>query len=211
MMPAIIVGAIKSAKQPSSDSPAIPVSDSPAAGPFADHELAAWRGMLEVHARVTQQLDVEMHAEQGLSVSAYEVLMFLADAPEHRMRMSDIAHRVLLSRSGCTRLVDRLVALGYVIRYAASTDGRGLYAQLTDLGLEKTAAARATHRAGVRRSFLQHLTTTDQIALGDIWTRFHAHSAEPVASSDQASTGVEASPAAVRSASHGYRAVSRPA
>ena len=76
-------------------------------------------------------------------------------------------------------------------RYAASTDGRGLYAQLTDVGLHKTAVARSTHRAGVRRAFLQHLTTTGQIALGDIWTRFEAHSAGPVASSGQASTGAE--------------------
>jgi DNA-binding MarR family transcriptional regulator len=136
------------------------------------HELAAWRGMLEVHAAVTQQLDAQMHAEHGLSVSAYEVLMFLADAPEHRMRMSDIADRVLLTRSGCTRLVDRLVALGYVTRCADSTDGRGLFAELTSAGLEKVTAARVTHLEGVRRYFLDHLTATDQIALGDIWARF---------------------------------------
>jgi DNA-binding MarR family transcriptional regulator len=139
--------------------------------PLTDHELAAWRGMLQVHARVTQQLDAQMHAEHGLSVSAYEVLMFLADAPEHRMRMSDIADRVLLSRSGCTRLVDRLVELGYVTRCAASTDGRGLNAELTEAGLAKAEAARATHLAGVREYFLDRLTATDQIALGDIWSR----------------------------------------
>jgi DNA-binding MarR family transcriptional regulator len=152
-------------------------TESPAGAPFAAHELAAWRGMLEVHARVTQQLDAQMHAEHGLSVSAYEVLMFLDDAPGHRMRMSDIAERVLLSRSGCTRLVDRLVELGYVTRCAASTDGRGLYAQLTDTGLEQTHAARASHREGVRQFFLNRLTTTDQIALGDIWSRFTGSSA----------------------------------
>jgi DNA-binding MarR family transcriptional regulator len=181
----------------------MPITHSPAAGPFADHELAAWRGMLEVHARVTQQLDAQMHAEHGLSVSAYEVLMFLADAPEHRMRMSDIAERVLLSRSGCTRLVDRLVELGYVTRCADSTDGRGLNAQLTEVGLDKTAVARATHREGVRRTFLEHLTTTDQIALGDIWSRLRAHRAESAPSSGQVSTAARVSPACDRSASHG--------
>jgi DNA-binding MarR family transcriptional regulator len=141
---------------------------------LTDHELAAWRGMLQVHARVTQQLDAQMHAEHGLSVSAYEVLMFLADAPDHRLRMSDIADRVLLSRSGCTRLVDRLVELGYVTRCADSSDGRGLNAQLTEAGLAKARAARATHLAGVRQFFLDRLTATDQIALGDIWTRLAA-------------------------------------
>jgi DNA-binding MarR family transcriptional regulator len=75
--------------------------------PFSDQELAAWRGMLQVHAQVTQALDAQMRSEHGLSVSSYEVLMFLADAPGRRMRMSEIAERVLLSRSGLTRLADR--------------------------------------------------------------------------------------------------------
>jgi DNA-binding MarR family transcriptional regulator len=141
---------------------------------LTDRELAAWRGLLEAHALLTRQLDAQMHAEHGLSLSSYEVLMFLDDAPEHRMRMSEIADQVLLSRSGCTRLVDRLVEQGYVGRCAATTDGRGLYAYLTDAGLEKIRAARATHREGIRRYFLDRVTPTDQIALGDIWTRFRA-------------------------------------
>ena len=146
-------------------------TDHPAAS-LGPHELAAWRGLLEVHARVTQELDSQMQAEHGLSLSAYEVLMFLDDAPEHRLRMSEIADRVLLSRSGCTRLVDRLADQGYVTRCADSNDGRGLYAQLTEAGLGKISAARATHRDGIRRFFLNHLTATDQIVLGDVWSRF---------------------------------------
>ncbi|HET8978799.1 MAG TPA: MarR family transcriptional regulator [Solirubrobacteraceae bacterium] len=142
--------------------------------PLSDRELAAWRGMLQVHAGVTHQLDRQMRAEHGLSVSAYEVLMFLADAPEHRMRMADIADQVLLSRSGCTRLVDRLAEHGYVTRCAADSDGRGLYAQLTGAGVTKAHAARRTHREGIRAYYLQHLTETDQIVLGDIWRRLLA-------------------------------------
>jgi DNA-binding MarR family transcriptional regulator len=86
--------------------------------------------------------------------------------------MADIAERVLLSRSGLTRLVDRLAELGYVTRCAADGDGRGMYAELTDAGLTKLEAARRTHREGVRRFFLKRLSTTDQIVLGDIWSRF---------------------------------------
>jgi DNA-binding MarR family transcriptional regulator len=149
-------------------------NESSPVAPLTDRELAAWRGMLEAHSRVTRQLDAQMQAEHGISVSAYEVLMFLADAPEHRMRMSDIAERVLLSRSGCTRLVDRLVQLGYVTRSAATTDGRGLYALITAAGLEKITAARRTHHDGIRRFFLDHLTATDEIVLADIWGRFNA-------------------------------------
>lgn len=140
------------------------------------HELAAWRGLLEAHAGVTRQLDAQMQAKHGLSLSAYEVLMFLADAPAYQLRMSEVARRVLLSRSGCTRLIDRLVHLGYVTRSADSADGRGTYARLSDAGLDKIKAARVTHHEGIRRFFLDRLTTTDQIALGDIWTRLNASS-----------------------------------
>ncbi len=130
--------------------------------------------MLQAHAQVVHELDGEMHAKHGLSLSAYEVLMLLDDAPERRLRMSEIADRALLSRSGCTRLVDRLVELGMVSRCADDNDGRGLYAKLTAIGAQQLAAARATHHAGVRRLFLSRLTAIDQIALGDIWRRFES-------------------------------------
>jgi DNA-binding MarR family transcriptional regulator len=158
---------------PSTTTTGRPTTEATAASRLSPHELEAWRGMLQAHARVTQQLDAQMRAEHGVSVSAYEVLMFLTDAPDHRMRMSEIAQRVLLSRSGCTRLVDRLVELGYVTRCADATDGRGLHAELTEVGLVKARAARRTHLDGVRRFFLDQLTTTDQIALGDIWSRLN--------------------------------------
>ena len=105
--------------------------------PLTAAELAAWRGMLEVHARVTGRLDAQMRAEHGMSVSQYEVLMFLGDAPGRRLRMAEIADRVLLSRSGLTRLVDRLEQLGYVARCGDDADGRARFAELTDAGAAK--------------------------------------------------------------------------
>ena len=140
--------------------------------PLADHELAAWRGMLQAHAAMTRALDAQMHDEHGLSLSAYEVLMFLGDAPapapaDDGDRRARAAHPQRL-----TRLVDRLVELGYATRCAAENDGRGLYAQLTDTGAAALDAARRTHRQGVRQHFLDRLTLTDQLALADIWTRF---------------------------------------
>ena len=136
-----------------------------------ERELRAWRGMLQVHSAVTRQLDAQMHAEHGLSVSAYEVLMFLADADGHRLRMAEIADSVLLSRSGLTRLVDRLVALGLVVRNACADDGRGSYAELTPAGVERLEAARQTHLRGVRAFFLDKLTAEDQATLGAAWDR----------------------------------------
>lgn len=154
--------------------PAIAPDHNSAVAPLAPAELAAWRGLLQVNARVTAALDAQMRSEHGLSVSSYEVLMFLADAPDRQLRMSEIANGVLLSRSGLTRLVDRLVELGYVSRCADEADGRGSYAELTDAGLAAFRAAQRTHRKGVRRFFLQRLSTTDTVVLGDIWTRFLA-------------------------------------
>lgn len=147
------------------------------AAPLSPAELAAWRGLLQVNARVTAALDAQMRSEHGLSVSSYEVLMFLADAPGHQLRMAEIADRVLLSRSGLTRLVDRLVQLGYVARCADEADGRGSYAELTDAGRAAFRAAQRTHREGVREFFLDRLSTTDTVVLGDIWTRFLASDA----------------------------------
>ena len=146
---------------------------------FSTQELTAWRGLLEVHAQVTQVLDAQMRAEHGMAVSMYEVLMFLGDAPRHRLRMAEIADRVLLSRSGLTRLVDRLEALGYVTRCSSEHDGRGLYAELTDAGAVKLEQARRTHREGVRKIFLERLSATDQAALGDIWTHFQNANGAP--------------------------------
>ncbi|MEH3052469.1 MAG: MarR family transcriptional regulator [Patulibacter minatonensis] len=139
--------------------------------PLSPRELAAWRGMLRVHARVTQVLDAEMRDAHGLTVSQYEVLLFLGDAPDHRVRMADLAARVLLTRSGVTRLVDRLVDLGFVERCAAEGDGRGAYAQLTKGGAEVLRAARRTHLRGVREQFLGRLDDDEQEALGDAWLR----------------------------------------
>jgi DNA-binding MarR family transcriptional regulator len=136
--------------------------------------------MLEVHAEVMRRLDAQMRAAHGLSVSAYEVLMFLGDAPDRRMRMSDLAQRVLLSRSGATRLVDRLVARGDVTRCADSDDGRGLHAEITDAGLITLRAARATHHAGVREFFLHRLGDADQITLGEIWGRLRGTPSGPL-------------------------------
>jgi DNA-binding MarR family transcriptional regulator len=153
-------------------------SETDQAGPFSATELAAWRGMLQMHAQITQLLDAQMRTEHGLSVSSYEVLMFLADAPDRRLRMAEIADRVLLSRSGLTRLVDRLVQLSYVTRCAAEDDGRGAYAELTDAGLEQFQAAQRTHREGVREFYLGHLSTTDTVVLGDIFSRLAASRAD---------------------------------
>jgi DNA-binding MarR family transcriptional regulator len=151
----------------------------PPSGPFTEHELAAWRGMLQVHARVTRQLDAQMRAEHGLSVSAYEVLMFLADAPDHRLRMSEIADRVLLSRSGLTRLVERLEREGLLERADCPSDARGSLAVLTDEGMSRLAQARKTHLRGVRERFHDHFSDDELEQLGEYWRRVLGPEGQP--------------------------------
>ena len=138
---------------------------------LTERELSAWRGLLKVHARIVKALDAELEAEHGLGVTTYEVLMYLADAPDGKMRMHDLASSVLLSRSGLTRLVDRLERDGCITRKSCDTDARGAYAVITEGGRTRLAAARRTHLDGVRRHFLAHLSAQEQDELGTLWER----------------------------------------
>ena len=140
-------------------------------GSFTPRELAAWHGLLEIHAHVLHQLDLQMRSAHGLTLSQSEVLIFLDDAPDQRVRMAQLAKGVLLSSSGGTRLVERLETLGYVTRRADADDRRGLLAELTDAGRHAVMAVRATYREGVRATFLDRLRATDQVALSVISTR----------------------------------------
>lgn len=134
-------------------------------------ELRAWRGLLRAHAALTKALDAELEAAHGLPLTSYEVLLHLADAEGERMRMSDLADRVVLSRSGLTRLADRLERDGLIARESCPSDARGAFARLTPFGREQLDAARRTHLDGVRRRFLAHLSADEQQLLGAFWDR----------------------------------------
>jgi DNA-binding MarR family transcriptional regulator len=134
-------------------------------------ELAAWRGMLRVHSDMTRVLDAELTQRHGLPLTSYEVLLFLADSPDGRMRMSELADSVLLSRSGLTRLVDRLERDGLLEREQCEDDARGYFAAITDRGREVFTEARRTHLAGVRERFLSRFSRDDLRTLGELWER----------------------------------------
>ena len=134
-------------------------------------ELAAWRGFLRVHAALFKELDAELQADHQLPLSSYEVLLTLNSAPEGEMRMSEIADSVLLSRSGLTRLVDRLERDGLLERRECATDKRGANAAITDEGRRRFQAARTTHLGGVRARFLDRLSDEDKRRLGELWER----------------------------------------
>src|SRR3954464_12000021 len=122
---------------------------------LSQRELRAWRGLLRIHSRLVKALDTELEGTHGLAVTSYEVLMYLADSPEGRMRMHDLASSVLLSRSGLTRLIDRLEREGCIRRGSSEPEGRAPSAVVPAPGGEKLEAARRTHLDGVRRHFLE--------------------------------------------------------
>jgi DNA-binding MarR family transcriptional regulator len=134
-------------------------------------ELNAWRGLLRVHAAMTKALDAELMREHRLPLSSYEVLLFLADSPDGRMRMSELADRALLSRSGLTRLVDRMERDGLLRRRRCEHDQRGWFAEITGEGRELFARARRTHLDGVRERFLDHLSGEEQRTLATLWEK----------------------------------------
>jgi DNA-binding MarR family transcriptional regulator len=138
---------------------------------LSDAELAAWRGFLRTHATLVRELDLELEAAHGLPLSSYDVLVQLENAPEHKMRMRDLADAVLLSRSGLTRLVDRLVRDGLIRRSTCSADARGAFAVLTSKGRRMLETARPTHLDGVRRRFLDHFDEASLARLTDAWQR----------------------------------------
>ncbi|MGH2427317.1 MAG: MarR family winged helix-turn-helix transcriptional regulator [Candidatus Limnocylindria bacterium] len=130
-----------------------------------DPRLPAWRTFLRAHARVTRQLERELADQQGLPLADYDVLVQLASADERRLRMSELADRLLLSRSGATRLIDRLVADGLVERVTCESDRRGQWASLTDAGYDRLRRASPTHLRGVAEHFLDRLSADELVTL----------------------------------------------
>jgi DNA-binding MarR family transcriptional regulator len=121
-------------------------------------ELRAWRTFLRAHATVVRALEAELLAEHDLPLASYDVLVQLSEAPDQRLRMTELADRVLLSRSGLTRLADRLEREGLLRREACPSDARGTLAVLTDAGLQRLRAAWPTHLRGVEQHVTGRLT-----------------------------------------------------
>jgi DNA-binding MarR family transcriptional regulator len=122
-----------------------------------DAQLAAWRALLEAHAAVTDLLERELEQERGLPLSKFEVLLKLAEAPGGRLRMLELAQSVLLSKSGLSRLVDRMEEAELVRRERCPSDRRGAYAVLTDEGRRLLRRAAPVHLRGIKEHFTSHL------------------------------------------------------
>lgn len=120
--------------------------------------LEAWRSYLQSQRSILRELDADLVAGHGLTARDYEVLLYLAQAPDCKLPMSALAESTMLTRSGVTRLIDGLVTTGLIERASCPSDARVSYAALTDAGIAKLRDAGRTHIAGIRRLFLAHFS-----------------------------------------------------
>jgi DNA-binding MarR family transcriptional regulator len=142
-------------------------------------ELGAWRAFLRAHSQISRELEAELVAEHDLPLASYDVLLQLAESDGRRLRMTELADRVLLSRSGLTRLVDRLERDGLVEREACLSDARGTLAVLTQAGLTRLRSAAPTHLRGISEHMTSRLTPEELDELQRLMLKLGADSLAP--------------------------------
>ena len=118
--------------------------------------LAAWLSLLRAHATLMRQLETQLEQQTGLALADYDVLVQLAIAGG-QLRMTELADRALISRSGMTRRVARLSDEGLVRRSEATADGRGVVVALTDAGVARLAETIPAHARGIAEHFVSRL------------------------------------------------------
>jgi DNA-binding MarR family transcriptional regulator len=127
---------------------------------------------MEAHAAVLDVLKAELQRERDLPLPWYDVLLHLSEAPGHRLRMQQLAARLVITQGGITRLVDRMQAAGLVQRASCESDGRGAYAVLAAEGQAVLRDAAPVHLRGVEEHFLAHLTPQEvemlRVAMGRV-------------------------------------------
>src|SRR5436305_6972220 len=151
--------------------------------------LDAWRSYLQSHASILRELDAELVAEHEMTTRDYEVLLYLAQAPDRRLPMSKLAASTMLTRSGITRLVDGLVSAGLIERVACPTDARVSYAELTDGGYQKLRKAGCSHIASVRRLFVEYFSEAEIEQLASLLGRLPGANQDGGACSVEEETG----------------------
>lgn len=128
---------------------------------LTDDEQQVWRSFLYGVTRTMNNIDDALQARSDLAMTDYEILVVLSELPDHQLRMSELANRVLISRSRLTYRVNQLIRRGFVARVKCEDDGRGLFAVLTPAGLHALSEAAPGHVEDVREFFLEHLAEED--------------------------------------------------
>jgi DNA-binding MarR family transcriptional regulator len=135
-------------------------------------EIAAWAGFVMTQGRLFRRIEDELRQQSGITHSEYEVLLRLNYSKERRERIQTLAAKSLLSRSGTSRAVDRLVKVGYVKRSDAEEDGRGAYAELTARGRAFFEKTQAEHLKLVKDVYISKFNEPELKLLAEFWKRF---------------------------------------
>ena len=138
-------------------------------------QLNAWKLFLTMHRRIVDAIDHDMQASGHLPLSSYDVLIELQGVPGHRLRMTELAKRVVLSRSGLTRLVDRLEAEALLVRDRVDGDRRGAYAVMTDAGMAALRVAWPHYARGIETYFAAALAEDEMELLGKLLQHIAEH------------------------------------
>jgi DNA-binding MarR family transcriptional regulator len=133
-------------------------------------EMVAWRSYIIASRRLLEALDNDL-VDHDLSMADYEILAQLSDAPDRKMRMSELAAIALLSRSRLSHRMKVMEKAGWVKREACPSDKRGYFAVMTPKGWKAIVAAAPDHVASVRARFVNHLSKADQEVLAQIFSR----------------------------------------
>lgn len=133
-------------------------------------EMKAWRRYIIASRRLLEALDLDL-ASHELSMADYEVLAQLSDAPDRKMRMSELAEVAMLSRSRLSHRIKVMEQAGWVKREACPEDKRGFFAVMTGKGWKAIVGAAPDHVESVRTRFVDHLTKEDQRVLSEIFER----------------------------------------
>ena len=133
-------------------------------------EMKAWRRYIIASRRLLEALDTDLEGHD-LSMADYEILAQLSDAPERKMRMSDLAAQALLSRSRLSHRMKVMERAGWVKREACPSDKRGYFAVMTAKGWKAIVAAAPDHVESVRTRFVDHLSKADQEVVATIFNR----------------------------------------
>ncbi len=145
---------------------------------LSDSHLRAFRTLLEAHSQLLDALNVRFR-DRELSLPYYDVLVHLSEAPAHRLRMQELARRVLLSKSGLTRLIDRMERRGLVRRAASEDDARGVNAVLTPAGLQALEAAVPAHKEDLVELVGSVMTAEEADVLTDLLGRVRDWATRP--------------------------------
>src|SRR4051812_20035296 len=132
---------------------------------LSEEQLRVWRGFITAHAAVIRRIERDLAAAGVIPLTWYDVLIELYEAPDRRMRLHELADAIVLSRSGLTRLLDRLERAGLILREVAEADRRGAYAVLTDAGIDAMRRAWPVYARGIKAYFARHLQSEEHAIL----------------------------------------------